>query len=355
MIVRYSNSYVLFSLFLLLISSCGSKAKQEAQAQQNRGPRGPMKVEGYIVQTKPVSEQLQVPGTLVAEDETQIHPEVAGRITGLYIKEGAYVSKGTLLAKLYDADLQAQKHKLQIQLQIQQQTANRHQQLLNIGGISKEDYETTVLNVSNTKADLDVIQTSIQKTEIRAPFSGKLGLKLVSPGAYVTTTSVITSIQKTNSLRIDFDVPEKYAQQMKKGDIINFQTDASGKKIFSATVFATESGIAEASRTLTIRATVIGNETGLIPGGFVKVNLVFNSNPAALMVPTQAIIPQARSKQIIIYKGGAAKFVDVTTGVRDSTNVEIVNGVQKGDTIITTGLMSLKPNMKVAIRKVENH
>jgi membrane fusion protein (multidrug efflux system) len=343
-------------IFTCLITvSCGSKAKQESQAQENKGPRGPMKVDGYIVQTKPVSEQLQVPGTLVAEDETQIHPEVPGRITGLYIKEGAYVPKGALIAKLYDADLQAQKRKLQVQLQIQQQTANRHKQLLDIGGISKEDYETTVLNASSTRADLAVIETSIQKTEIRAPFSGKLGLKMVSPGAYVTTQSVITSIQKTNSLRIDFDVPEKYAVQMKKGDIINFQTDATGKRIFSAVVFATESGITEATRTLTIRARVNANQTGLIPGGFVKVNLVFNSNPNALMVPTQAIIPQARTKQIIIYKGGTAEFTNVTTGVRDSANVEILSGVEKGDTIITTGLMSLKPNMKVSIRKVSNH
>ena len=335
--------------------SCGSKAKQESQSQQKRGPQAPLKVEGYIVQTKPVSEQLQIPGTLVAEDETQIHPEVTGRITGLYIKEGAYVSKGALLAKLYDADLQAQKRKLQVQLQIQEQTANRHKQLLNIGGISKEDYENTVLTASSTRADLDVIQTSIQKTEVRAPFSGKLGLKMVSPGAYVTTASVITSIQKTNALRIDFDVPEKYAVQMKKGDIINFQTDATGKKAYSAVVYATESGITEATRTLTIRARVTGDASGLIPGGFVKVNLVFNSNPNALMVPTQAIIPQARTKQVILYKNGEAIFNNVTTGVRDSANVEILSGVEKGDTIITTGLMSLKPNMKVSIRKVSNH
>ena len=344
---------IIFISFLMF--SCGSKAKQESQSQQKRGPQGPLKVEGYIVQTKLVSEQLQVPGTLVAEDETQIHPEVAGPITGLYIKEGAYVPKGSLLAKLYDADLQAQKRKLQVQLQIQEQTANRHKQLLNIGGISKEDYETTVLNATSTRADLDVIQTSIQKTEVRAPFSGKLGLKMVSTGAFVTTASVITSIQKTNALRIDFDVPEKYAVQMKKGDIINFQTDATGNKVYSAVVYATESGITEATRTLTIRARVNGNQAGLIPGGFVKVNLVFNSNPNALMVPTQAIIPQARTKQIILYKNGTAVFNNITTGVRDSANVEIVSGVEKGDTIITTGLMSLKPNMKVSIRKVSNH
>ncbi|MFL5789774.1 MAG: efflux RND transporter periplasmic adaptor subunit, partial [Flavisolibacter sp.] len=209
------------------------------------------------------------------------------------------------------------------------------------------------LNTSNTKADLAVLETSIQKTEVRAPFSGKLGLKQVSVGAYVTTQTVITTIQKTNSLRLDFDVPEKYAVQLKQGSIVNFTTDAT-RRNYTASVFATESGIQETTRTLTLRARVIGDQSGLIPGGYAKVKLIMNSNPNALMIPTQAIIPQARGKQVIIYRRGTANFIDVTTGVRDSANVEILSGVNKGDTIITTGLMSLKPNMKVAIQKVAN-
>src|SRR5438045_7710113 len=111
--LRFLKLTVTYSV-LFIICSCGSKQKQEAPAQGNKGAKGPVKVDGYIVQTKPVSEQIQIPGTIKAQDETQIHPEVAGRITNLYINEGAYVNKGALLAKLYDADLQAQKKKLEV-------------------------------------------------------------------------------------------------------------------------------------------------------------------------------------------------------------------------------------------------
>ncbi len=319
---------------------------------EKRGEARPIAhVDGYIVQSRYVSESIDVPGSLVAEESTDIHPEISERITGLYIKEGAYVTKGTVLAKLYDADLQAQRKKLEVQLKIANQTSNRHEQLLKIGGISREDYETTTLQASNIKADLDIINTNIAKTIIRAPFNGKLGLKQVSIGAYVTPQTVITSIQKTTGLRIDFSVPEKYASQIKNGKSIHFNIGGSDKD-YTAVVFATASGVEQNTRNLTIRARVKGDPAGLIPGGFAKVHLTFDANPNALMVPTQAIIPQARGKQIIVYKDGKAHFSDVVTGVRDSAMVEVTSGLKKGDTVITTGLMSLKPDVNVVVKNI---
>lgn len=356
-------SHLSFSVFVVifsvaLISSCNSERKKEAQAAQGRGggpggkPPAP-RVDAFIVQTRTVSESLEVPGSLVADEATEIHPEVSGRITGLYIREGAYVGKGALLAKLYDGDLQAQKRKLQVQLQIAQQTENRYEQLQKIGGISKQDYDVTVLDVSNLRADLDIINTSIAKTEIRAPFSGKLGLKGVSTGAYVTPQSIITSIQKTSGLRIDFSVPEKYSPQIKLGQYVNFTVEGSTRN-YTATVAATESGIQQTTRTLTIRAMVKGDQTGLLPGGFAKVKLTFEPDPNALLVPSQAIIPQARGKKVALYSDSTAKFVDVVTGVRDSSMVQIVSGLNKGDTVIVTGLLSVKPDAKVSLNKITN-
>lgn len=170
-----------------------------------------------MVQTSTVAESIEIPGSLVAEESTEVHPEVSGRVTGLYIREGVQVGKGALLAKLYDGDLQAQRRKLEVQLKIAQTTEDRYQQLVKIGGISRQDYDLTALQVSNLRADLDIIRTSIQKTEVRAPFSGKLGLKEISTGAYITPSTVITTIQKTAGLRIDFNVPEKYTSDIKKG------------------------------------------------------------------------------------------------------------------------------------------
>jgi membrane fusion protein (multidrug efflux system) len=352
--------YLVSSLsFIVLLStasvSCSSKRKKEVQTQQkNAGNKPPApKVDGFVVQTQTVSESLEVPGTIVSEDATEIHPEVSGRIVNLNVREGSYIGKGAVLAKLYDGDLQAQKRKLQVQMQIAQQTENRHEQLLKIGGISKEDYAATALQVSNLRADLDIINTSIAKTVIRSPFSGKLGLKDISTGAYVTPQSVIALIQKTNDLKIDFNLPEKYTNQIKKGQFVNFTVEGSGRN-YAAVIAATGAGIEQTTRTLMIRAQVKGDITGLTPGNFAKVKLNFEPDPNALLIPTQAIIPQARGKKAVRFKNGKADFVDVTTGVRDSSMVQITSGLNKGDTVIVTGLLSVKPDANIMIRKVIN-
>ena len=351
---RFKIFFYFILLFSITISACSSKRKKEAAEAQRKGAsqRPPARVDGYIVQTRLVSDVLEVSGSLVADESTEIHPEISGRITQLNVREGAYVSKGSVIARLYDADLQAQKRKIEVQLRIAQQTENRYEQLQKIGGISKQDYETTALNVSNLRADLDIINTSISRTVVRAPFSGKLGLKSVSTGAYVTPASIITTIQKTNGLRLDFTVPEKYSAQIKKGQFVNFTVEGNNRT-YTAVVMATESGIEETTRSLTIRALVKGVEEGLVPGGFAKVRVEFEPDPNAIMIPTQAVIPQARGKKVYIYRNGIADFVEVTTGVRDSSMVQITSGLAKGDTVITTGLLGLKPDAKVILKPMK--
>jgi len=351
-------SYLIYSLLFLTViivaTACSSKRKTEAQAQQKGGGKPPTpRVDGFIVQTQTVSESLEVPGTIVSEDATEVHPEVAGRIVNLNVREGAYVGKGAVLAKLYDGDLQAQKRKLQVQMQIAQQTENRHEQLLEIGGISKEDYAATALQVSNLHADLDIINTSIAKTVIRAPFSGKLGLKEISTGAYVTPQSVIAVIQKTADLKVDFNLPEKYANQIKKGQYINFTVEGVNRN-YTAVISATQAGIEQTTRTLMIRGQVKGDIAGLTPGNFAKVKLNFEPDPNALLIPSQAIIPQARGKRVVVARNGTADFVDVTTGVRDSSMVQITSGLNKGDTVVITGLLTVKPKGKITVNRIVN-
>jgi membrane fusion protein, multidrug efflux system len=343
----------LFLFSLLVLSSCSSKRKAEVKIQQSQsGQRPPARVDAIVVNTQTISENIEVSGTIVAEESTEIHPEVSGRITTLNVREGMVVSKGAMIAKLYDADLQAQKRKIQVQLQIAKQTEQRYEQLQKIGGISKQDYDVTALQVNNLRADLDIINTAISRTLVRAPFSGKVGLKTVSTGAYVTPSSIITTIQKTNGLRLDFTVPEKYSSQIKTGQYVNFHVEGS-ERAYTAIVFATESGIQENTRSLTIRARVKGDEAGLVPGSFARVKLAFEPNNNALMIPTQAVIPQARGKKVYVYKNGIAEFTEVETGVRDSSNIQVVSGLTKGDTVITTGLLGLKPKAKVIIKSIK--
>lgn len=340
---------------VLFFTACGGNKKKDASQQTKGGAakQPPMRVDGYIVKPQPFQENIEVPGNIVPNDMAEIHPEVSGRIVQLNVAEGKYVGRGTVLAKLYDGDLRAQLNKLQIQLALAQKTEERQAQLLKIQGISQQDYDISLLQVNSLKADIGILQTSISKTVVRAPFSGKLGLKNISIGTYVSPASVIAIINQTDQLKLDFTVPEKYIDKIKMGQLVTFTFEGS-KKQLGAKVIATESNITENTRSLTVRASVIGKDDGLLPGSFAKVQLSFDPDPNALLVPTQAVLPQARGKKVILFKGGTAIFADVTTGIRDSARVQIIDGLTAGDTVVVTGLLSVRPEAKIQIGKIVN-
>lgn len=335
----------------VILFSCDSK-KNEAAAPAGR-PRqtGPISVEGFRVNTSSVSEEVQVPGSLLPFEETQIKSEVGGRIIQLNIKEGSLVKKGTLLVKLFDGDLQAQLKKLQVQLKIAEKTEERNRELLKISGISQQEYDLSSLDVENLKADIESTQIAISKTAIHAPFTGKVGLRNVSLGAYIAPTDILTVIRQVDKLKLEFAIPEKYAQEIGQGYVVKFRVDG-GQRDHNAVVIATESSVDQNTRTLKVRAVVDGNNPELGAGLFAKINLQLGRDTSALLVPTQAIIPTARNKQVIVYRNDSVMFTVVQTGIRDSAFVQVLNGLKVGDTVITTGLMAIRPNAKVKIVKV---
>ena len=340
---------------LLLFSACGSKDKKDEKTAGpgiGKGPGGgPSKVDAFIVKTSALSDNLELPGSLIANESTPVNPEISGRLVYLNATEGKTVGKGTLLAKIYDGDLRAQLNKLQIQARVQQQTAKRYEELLKIQGVSQQEYDLAKLDISNVQADMAIIRSNIMRTEIRAPFSGTLGLKQISPGAYVTPATVLTTIRQNSQLKLDYSLPERYSSKVTAGQLISF-TSEGNDKVYNAKILATESGVSEDNRSLMVRAMVTNNDGKLLPGQFVKVLTNFDPNPNAIMIPSQAVIPQARGKQVAVYSNGVADFRNVETGARDSANVQIVSGLKVGDTIITTGLMSLKPKGKVQLGTV---
>ena len=344
------SNIIIATVIAGLAISCKDEKKQAAP--QSGRQQGPTTVVGHIVKTGSVSEPVQLPGTLLPMEETQIQAEVSGRVVSHSINEGAYVNKGALLVKLFDGDLQAQLKKLQVQLQIAEKTEERNKELLKISGISQQDYDLSFLQVSNIKADIELLRTNIVKTEIRAPFNGRIGFRNISNGAYITPATIITSLRQVSQMKLQFSVPEKYTSKIRIGQSIIFSTEGSPRK-FIAKVYATESTVSETTRGLNVRCMVQQNDAALVPGSFAKVDMDFARNDYAILVPAQAILPQARGKKLILYRNGVAKFVDVQTGIRDSANVEITSGVIPGDTIITTGLLGLKPEAKVKLSKVQ--
>jgi membrane fusion protein (multidrug efflux system) len=337
----------------LFFASCKSK-KQDNNSARGMRPSGPITVDGFVVKRHSVSDKIEIPGSLLPFEETQIRSEVSGRITKLNIQEGMIVKQGTLMVKLFDEDLQAQLKKLEVQLQIKQKTSERNRELLGINGISQQEYDLSTLDVDNLRADIETTKISIGKTEIRAPYTGSVGLRNVSLGSYLSPSDVITTIRQVDKLKLEFSVPEKYAKDIIKGYVVKFKVDG-GKDYHKATVIATENRVDQNTRTLKIRAVVNESHPELVPGIFARVNLQLGQDDNALMVPSQAVIPQARGKQVILLRKDSAQFVNVETGIRDSMYVQVTSGLHEGDTVITSGLMSIRPNAKIKVTKVNRY
>ena len=342
---------IVFSLLFISVFMACKQKKANIAVAGRQAAQQVLALEGLIASSKTINAQIEVPGTILANESTEIRPEVSGRVVHLNIKEGGFVAQGTLLAKLYDDDLQAQLKKLDVQLKIADQTEKRQAQLLKIQGISQQDYDLSLLQVHNLNADLDIVKTAIRKTEIRAPFSGKLGLRNISPGAYVTPLTIATTISQVTQLKLQFSIPEKYGSQLKSGQNIEFTVDGVQKK-FSAAIIATETGIEENTRSLAVRALIKDKDASLLPGAFAKVKLALEKGVDAIMIPNSSVLPQGRSKFVFLYKDGKAKQTEITTGVRDSTNIQALNGISTGDTVITTGLLYLRPDVDVKLTKL---
>ncbi|WP_276485697.1 efflux RND transporter periplasmic adaptor subunit [Paraflavitalea pollutisoli] len=344
-------------LAVLLLFVCTIACKDEKKPANAPAPgagkgNATLQVEAFIVKTQSLGEQLEVPGTLMPFEQTEIRPEISGRVVKLNIPEGSFVKRGTVLVKLFDEDLQAQLKKLQVQLQINAKTAERQKELLTIGGISQQEYDLSELAVSNLRADIDLIRVNITKTEIRAPFDGRIGLKSISDGAYISPTTLVTTISQVGQLKMEFSVPEKYSDMMRKGRPVTFSV-AGSNKTFNANVLATESVIESNTRTLRVRTIIASKDPILVPGAFAKVGLKLDQDDRALIIPTQAVIPQARNKRVFVYANGVAKSQVVTTGIRDSSFVQVTDGLKLGDTVITTGLLAIRPDAKIKLSKVQ--
>jgi membrane fusion protein (multidrug efflux system) len=308
-------------------------------------------LEGQIVKTSKLEQEIEVSGSILPFDETLILSEVSGKVINLNLQEGKFVKKGTLLLKLFDNDLQAQLKMLEVQLQIAENNEQRMKTLFNVKGTSQQEYDASLLQVSNLKAQIDILKVSIGKTEIKAPYDGILGLKKISIGQYVTPSTQIVTIRDVKNLKIDFSIPEKYSSSMKQGSKIQFSVEGIDK-IYNATVFANESSIEAESRNLNVRALISGEISGLIPGSFAKVKAILSNKADAIMIPTSAIIPQVNTKKVFVSKNGIAQSIVIKTGVRQADAIEVISGLKKGDTIVVTGILFIKPNSPIIFSKV---
>ena len=308
----------------------------------------PVIVDVIVAEKVHFPSSIEVNGESLSEEMIDLHPEISGRLTYLNIPDGATVAQGTVLAKINDADLQAQLEQQKVQLDLAVKTERRLKELLAVNGINQSDYDSALSQVNEINANIKVLDAQIDKTIVRAPFKGKLGLRMVSPGAYVTPQTLLGTLQQSDKIKIDFTVPEFYAKLVKAGSVVYVQTNESNAKQ-KAIISAVEPQIDAATRNITARARL---DSGIInPGTFVKVLLSMDEE--GITVPSNAIIPDASSNQVVVIKNRRARFVNVITGIRNANAVELTGGVNSGDTIVVSGVLFVRPNSVVKIREVK--
>jgi len=334
---------------LLLLSAC----REKADAAKNKpAPNQPIVVDVIVANATSISNTIEANGSVVANEYVELHPEISGRITYLDVPEGTRVEKGFLIARINDADLQATLEKSKVQLDLYQKTEERDRKLLALNGLNQADYDLALNNVNSTKADMAYTQAQIDKTVIRAPFSGVIGLRQVSPGAYVSPAIVIATVQQLDKIKVDFTLPEQYSSILHKGSLVDVEVDAAGKIHRKGIIVATEPQVNLSSRNLKVRA-ILDQGKGH-PGAFVKVYVNAGVDKKAIMVPTNSIIPDDKNNQLILVKDGKAIFVNVQTGVREANNVEITKGVSVGDTVVVTGVLFARPKSALHVRSVKS-
>lgn len=339
----------LFSLVLLGGMVMGCKNKPEV-IKPRENPPTPVDV--MIASPQQISNTIEANGTVIANESVELHPEVSGRLTYLNVPEGRHVNQGTVLARINSADLEATLQKSKVQLDLAETTEKRLKQLLDVNGINQNDYDIALNQVNSLKADISYTQTLIDKTVIRAPFSGTVGLRKVSPGAYVTSTTVIATIQQLGKAKIDFTLPEQYSELIKVGNIVEVEVDAANEVRQKATIIAMEPQANTQTRNLMVRAVL--DKAAPNPGAFVKVFVGGQAmSKNSIMVPTNTIIPDDKNNQLILVKKGRASFVNVKTGLRLADNVEIMDGVNAGDTVVVIGVLFARPGAVLSIRHIK--
>lgn len=338
----------LLGLCILFLASCGGKDDQKEMGPATMKPNA---VEVFTVESSNVPRLIEIPGSIIASEEVQIFSEISGRIQKINFKEGQRVQKGALLVQVDTDVLRAQKHQLRVQLDLAKKDEARKKALLAAKGISTEEYEKSASAMESIEAEMNLVDVQISKGAIRAPFSGRVGLRRISEGAYISPTTLITNLVQDEQVKVEFSISERYAASVKNGQTIKFKLEKSDKE-YTGKVFASEPFVDAGTRMLTIRAQ-LRNDGNLIPGTFVAVEYDLGIENGAMMVPSESVIPVLKGQKVIVVRDGIAKDVEVQVGIRTSDRVQVIGDLKPGDQILTSGLLAVRDGMPVTIKSAK--
>lgn len=319
--------------------------KKEETKKKSSASQESIPIRTQNIQSKKFSDKIATIGTILSNEEVEIRSEISGRIEKIYFKEGGTVKKGTPLIKIHDAELKAQLLRLHHRQKLLEQQEKRQRQLFEKKLNSQEEFDIAIINLDVLKAEIQVLQAQIDKTEIVAPFDGNIGFRYVSEGSYLSPTALITTLQDNSTLKLEFTIPERYTGRIHVNDSIVFQVSNTPES-FPATIYAIDPKVDSRTRLLRMRASRPNLEKLLLPGMFAQISIVF-AERNTILVPSYTVIPDLKGNQVFLYKNGKAEPHRVEVGTRTEDSIEILQGLQDGDVLITSALLQIRPGVAV--------
>ena len=323
-------------------SAAGGKgAAGSGPGGKGGGPKPKIPVGVYVVAATSLSDEVTSTGSVLAEESVIIRTEIAGRITSLNFREGQNVREGQLLFTINADETRAQLQKLRANLQLYQDQEKRQRTLLAKEYISQQEYEQSNNQVLTARADQQALQATLLKSNVRAPFAGRLGLSTTTVGTYVSPNTPVVTLARTRPVKIDFAVPGRFAAKVRVGDLIHATDEATAKE-YAAKVYAVNPELDPVSRTLQARARFANQHDELQPGAFVKVKLDLSETTDALQIPTEAVVPVAAGYQVYVVKNGKAATKNIKIGLRSDKLIQVLSGLAVGDSVVRSGVLQIK-------------
>jgi membrane fusion protein (multidrug efflux system) len=343
---------ILAVVFLLALPKLGLLSKKAASPAGSGTVQAALPVDGVVMRPTSFDNTLVITGSILANESLELKCESSGKITKINFKEGSRVKEGDLLVQTNDEEIRAQIEKQRYMQKLNKDNEFRQRQLFKKEAISQEEYDNALNRLNTTISDIKLLEAQLQKARVYAPFDGIIGLRYVSTGAYISPSTVIATLYNNSPAKIEFAVPSRYSSLITQGKKIRFTIENDTARVFAGEVYALEPRINEETRTLKLRALADNSKGLLIPGQFVKVDLILDSKPNALLVPTQAVIPDQSGQKVFVARKGQAVEIAIETGTRTNLRLEVLSGLQPGDTVITTGILQMRNGLPVQVVKV---
>ncbi|MNK91865.1 Multidrug resistance protein MdtA precursor [compost metagenome] len=332
---------------ILLIACDGNKEKTQKPAAAAGADVSRLAVDAIVVNEENLNQQELIVGSMAPYREVAIVSEIAQKIVQVAFQDGGYVSKGQLLYKLNDADLKARLKGLDSELKLARLNEQRISNLLKTETVNQQQYDETSVKLQALEAQRELLQVELNKTEIRAPFSGKIGISNLDPGSFASPGIELVSLQDQGTVKINFSVPEKYLPLVKTGSPVYFTTPLSDQQ-HAASIQATEPGINAQNRALKVQAKAKNPDGKFRAGLSVKIHFpTSEKNAKAISLPTEALIPSGEGYSVFVVENGLAKSKSVSIGNRTETSAIISAGLNNGDSVIVSNILRLGDGMPV--------